>query len=194
MGDMRKEDSRLPVASSQLPISVHLRAVRSVRYLLEMAEPNVSLSSLTDEEKRCLELMQSLLSSLPDDAAQLTLKRNSSGLIFQLTPANKRSAAFGIHYDGCVDVFFGDFGTTFEVPFGTGQPMDSFDAALALVKRAGHAVIAGKCRERAGFAGVRGTVEIDGRPYRVTHFLHFRLFPKTLHYEPYVPEALTSAS
>jgi hypothetical protein len=150
-----------------------------------MNELDVSTGTLAEEEADCLHVMERLLSTLSDGTARLDVKRNSSGLIFLLIPANKNSANFGLHYDGCVDVFFGDSGTTFEVEFGHGSQNADFAAALAFTEKVGRAVIAGRCNERAGFLGVRGTVEVDGKPYRVTHFFHFRLFPKTVSYAPY---------
>ena len=148
----------------------------------------VNAGSLTDEEARCLDVLQRLLATLPDGIATLDVNRHPSGLICRLIPANKISAEFGIHYDVCVDVFFGNFGTTFEVDFGYKSANPDFVAALSFVEKIGQAVISGKCKERAGFAGIRGTVEVDGKPYRVTHFFHPRLFPKTIDYAPYSPD------
>ena len=107
-----------------------------------------------------------------------------SGAVYYLKPSNDESAEFGIHYYGCVDVFFGKFGTTFEIDFGHGSPNADFAAASAFAEKLGRAVIAGKCKERAGFTGIRGAIEVGDTPYRTTHFFYFRLFPKqyaTLH-------------
>jgi hypothetical protein len=61
--------------------------------------------------------------------------------------------------DGCIDVFFGNHGTTFELPFESGLPKDAgLDSIMQWAKEMGLAVLAGKCRERAGFLGVRGTI------------------------------------
>ena len=151
-----------------------------------MDEFNVSPGSLTDEELACLHVIERLLATLPEGAAKLETIRNPSGVIFQLIPANKNSANFGIHYDSSVDVFFGHYGTAFEVDFGYEKQLSDFDQALAFTEKVGQAVIAGRCKERAGFIGVRGTVEVDSKPYRATHFFHFRLFPKTVSYARYV--------
>ena len=155
-----------------------------------MSELKLGVDS-RDEEEQVAQVMHTLLGRLPSGAATLEVKRNSSGLILYLKPANERSAGFGIHYDGCVDIFFGK-GTTFELPYESGLAKDAdLEATLAWAKVVGLAVIAGNCREYAGFLGIRGTVEIDGKPYVVTSFFHFRLFPKTFHYAPYCPVNLS---
>jgi hypothetical protein len=142
------------------------------------------------EESQLTQLIQNLLAGLPSGSATVEVKRNRSGLILILRPSNQGSAEFGVHYDGCVDVFFGKFGTTFELPYESGLPKHSeFEATLSWAKAMGLAVIAGRCKERAGFFGVRGTVEVEGKPYRVTSFFHLRLFPRTFRYAPYCPES-----
>lgn len=141
--------------------------------------------SLSDEEEQIARVMRDLLGSLPEGAATLEIKRDPSGVIFRLRPANKRSAAFGIHYDGCTDVFFGR-GTTFELPLESGLPKDAdFEAIMQWARAMGQAVIAGECKERAGFLGVRGTIWVNRKAFRVTSFIHFRLLPRTFHYAPY---------
>ncbi len=140
----------------------------------------------TDEKERIAHLMQELLAGLPEGTATLGVRHDRSGTVFYLKPSNKNSADFGIHYDGCVDVFFGSSGTTFELPYESGLPKDAdFEATLSWAKAIGRAVIAGRCKERAGFFGVRGTVEVNGKAYGVSNFFHLRLFPKTFHYAPY---------
>ncbi|MGO9165316.1 MAG: hypothetical protein ACLPLR_06350 [Terriglobales bacterium] len=139
-----------------------------------------------DEEKQIASLMQELSAGLPEGAANLGVRRDHGGTVFYLKPSNQKSAEFGIHYDGCVDVFFGRFGTTFEIPYESGLPKHAdFEATLSWAKAIGLAVIEGRCRERAGFFGVRGTVEVNGKAYGVISFFNLRLFPKTFHYAPY---------
>jgi hypothetical protein len=140
-----------------------------------------------EREEKIARLMRDLLAGLPEGAATLEVTHDGCGAIFRLKPSNRESAEFGIHYDGSVDVFFGKFGTGFEVDFGPRSANPDFAAALAFAEKVGLAVIAGKCKERAGFTGIRGTVEIEGSPYRSTHFFYFRLFPKTIRYAPYCP-------
>lgn len=143
-----------------------------------------------DEEEQIAHLMRELLAGLPEGSATLGTKRDRSGTVFYLKPSNKNSAEFGIHYDGCVDVFFGKFGTTFELPWESGLPKDAdFEATLSWAKAMGLAVIAGRCKERAGFFGVRGTIEVKEKPFRVTNFFHLRPFPKTFRYAPYCSES-----
>jgi hypothetical protein len=143
----------------------------------------------TDEEEQIAHLMQQLLAELPGGTAALGVRHDRSGTVFYLKPSNKTSAEFGIHYDGCVDVFFGRFGTTFELRCESGLPKDAdFEATLSWAKSMGLAVIAGRCKERAGLFGVRGTIEVNGKAYGVTSFFHLRPFPKTLHYAPYFPQ------
>ena len=88
--------------------------------------------------------------------------------------------------DGSIDVFFGDHGATFELPCESGLSKDAdFDSVMQWAKDVGLVVIAGKCKERAGFLSVRGTIWVRGKAYRITNFFHLRLFPKTFHYLPY---------
>jgi hypothetical protein len=137
------------------------------------------------QKEEIARLMQELLAGIPEGSATLGTRRDHSGIVFYLKPSNKKSAEFGIHYDGCLDVFFGKF-TTFELPCESGLPKDAdFEATLSWAKAMGLAVIAGSCKERAGFFGVRGTIEVNGKPYRVSSFFHLRLFPRTFHYAPY---------
>ena len=155
-----------------------------------MLELGIEKSTDTmDEEEQVAKLMQQLLAGLPDGTATLGVRNDRSGTVFYLTPSNEKSAEFGIHYDGCVDVFFGRC-TTFELPYESGLPKDAdFKATLSWARSVGLAVIDGRCRERAGFLGVRGTVEVEGKPYRITSFFHLRLFPRTFRYAPYCGES-----
>jgi hypothetical protein len=143
----------------------------------------------TDEEEQIARLMRELLDGLPEGTATLGVRHDRSGTVFYVRPSNKKSAEFGIHYDGCVDFFFGR-STTFELPYESGLPRDAdFEATLSWARAMGLAVIAGRCKERAGFLGVRGTVEVEGKPYGVINFFHLRLFPRTFRYAPYRSES-----
>ncbi|MFZ0808902.1 MAG: hypothetical protein WAN03_22095 [Candidatus Sulfotelmatobacter sp.] len=148
-----------------------------------------ALNEDTGAEERIGQLMRDLLARIPSGSATLSVHRGPSGMIFQLKPANRDSAAFGVHYDGCVDVFFGT-GTTFELPWESGLPEDAdFEAVLQWAKAMGEAVIAGKCKERAGLLGVSGTIWVNGKPFKTANFFHLRLHPTTYRYAAYSPEA-----
>lgn len=150
-----------------------------------MSELNSNKQPGRIEEERIAHIMLHLLAGLPPGTATMDSKEDPSGRIWYLTPSNKRSAAFRVHFDGTVDVFFGR-GTTFELPYESGLPRDAdFEAVLGWLKAMGLAVIAGRCKDRLGFLGTRGTIWVNGKPYRVSSFFHFRLHPKTLHYAPY---------
>ncbi len=147
----------------------------------------ISITKSAEESGRLLKLFEELLDSVPEGTATLGSKRtkNDDGTIIWLTPANKCAAEFGAHSEdgvlSLIDVFFGS-GTTFELGCDV-------DEVLNLVRRLGLAVISGRCEERFGFVGARGTIEVDGKPYRVSNFFHLRLFPKTIHYAPYCSES-----
>ena len=152
----------------------------------------ISIIKTHDESSRVLQLFEEMLSSLPQGSATLESKRtkNDDGTIIWLTPANQHAAEFGAHTEdgglSLIDVFFGS-GTTFELENG------DVDGLLELVRRVGLAVISGKCEERFGFLGVRGEIQMDGeKSYRCTHYFYPRLYPKTVRYEPYCPEATNS--
>jgi hypothetical protein len=124
-----------------------------------VSELGLNLNDNGEVENRIGQLMQELIAGLPAGSASLEVKHDPSGRIFYLRPTNANSAIFGIHYDGCIDVFFGNHGTTFELPFESGLPKDAgLDSIMQWAKEMGLAVLAGKCRERAGFLGVRGTI------------------------------------
>jgi len=136
----------------------------------------------TDEEDQIAHFMQELLAGLPGGTATLGVRHDRSGTVFYLKPSNKKSAEFGIHYDGCVDVFFGS-GNTFELD-------GNVDELLELVRPLALAVISGRCEQRFGFLGVRGKILLDGgKVYRCTDYFHPRLYPKTVRYEPYYNES-----
>jgi hypothetical protein len=85
-----------------------------------------------------------------------------------------------------IDVSFGS-GTTLELPWEAKLPDDAtFEMVLEVVRQLALAVIAGKCEERFGFVGIRGTIRVDEeRVYRCTHFFYPRFAPRTVRYEPY---------
>ncbi len=148
----------------------------------------ISIIKSTDESGLLLKLFQELLGSLREGTATLSSKRseNDDGTIIWLTPLNKCAAEFGAHCEdgglSLIDVFFGG-GTTFELD-------GNVDELLELVRRMGLAVISGRCEQRFGFLGVRGKIRLDGgKVYRCTDYFHPRLYPKTVCYEPYDPDA-----
>jgi hypothetical protein len=152
----------------------------------------ISIVKTHDESSRVLQLFEEMLRILPQGAATLESKRtkNDDGTIFWLTPANKHAAEFGAHTEdggmSLIDVFFGS-GTTFELE------NEDVVELLDLVRRLGLAVISGRCEERFGFLGVRGKIRVDGeKVYRCTHYFYPRLYPKTVYYDPYSPEATKS--
>ena len=147
-----------------------------------------------DEEEQVAKLMQELLAGLPDGTATLGVRHDRSGTVFYLTPSNAKSAEFGIHYDGRVDVFFGRC-TTFELPYESGLPKGKADFKAYVVV----GEIRGACRDwlavarsARAFSAIRGTVEVDGKPYQhiTSSVFHFRLsLPRTLRYAPYRSES-----
>ena len=133
---------------------------------------------------RIFALFQELVEEIPPGTASVESRRGKYYVdsVISLKPCNARAAAFWVHIQDkwpCVDVSFGS-GTTVEVSD------KSFDTLVALVKQLASAVIAGRCEERFGFLGIRGTIRVDAtNVYRATDFFHPRLVPKTIHYEPY---------
>jgi hypothetical protein len=148
----------------------------------------ISITKSTDESGRLLKLFQELLDGLPERTATLESKRThkDDGTIIRLVPTNLRAAQFGAHIEdgvpSLIDVFFGS-GTAFELD-------GNVDELSELVRRLGLAVISGRCEQRFGFLAVRGKILLDGgKVYRCTDYFHPRLYPKTVHYEPYDNES-----
>jgi hypothetical protein len=143
-----------------------------------------SFAQNSDDSDPLIRLFQELLNGLPTGTATLHSERTkkNDGTIIRLKPSNKHAAQFGAHTDNgslcIIDVFFGS-GTTFELD-------GNVDEMLDLVRGMGLAVISGECEQRFGFLGVRGKIRLDGgKVYRCTDYFHPRLYPKTVHYEPY---------
>ena len=142
---------------------------------------------LTGERAARLDaLFQGLLEEMPPGTASVESRRGKNYVdsVISLKPCNARAAAFWVHIQDewpGVDASFGS-GTTMELSD------KSFDTIVGLVKQLASAVIAGRCEERFGFLGIRGTIRVDATKFcRTTDFFHPRLFPKTVHYEPYSP-------
>jgi hypothetical protein len=154
---------------------------------------NSIIKSPDENSGRLIGLFQALIDSLPPGTVSLGSRRtkNDDGTIVWLSPSNKQAAEFSAHLEdgnsGLVDVSFGRGGTTLELPWEARLPSDaSFDTILEVVKNLALAVIAGRCEERFGFLGVRGTIRAEASNiYRSTHFFHFHLFPRTVRYVPY---------
>jgi hypothetical protein len=153
---------------------------------------NSTVENADEGAERLLRLFQELLSTLPPDTATLNSKRTErdDGTIVWLKPVRKHAAELCAHVEdrnlSLIDVSFGA-GTTFELPSESRLPGDvTFDIILEAVRRMGLATLAGRCREYFGFLGIRGTIELsDDEILRASSFLHPRLFPKLVRYEPY---------
>jgi hypothetical protein len=152
-----------------------------------------SINKAPDKLGQLLLVFQELLSGVPPDAATTGYCRtkNDDGTIVWLQPSNQRAARFSAHVEDnnfcLIDVSFGSE-TTFEFPTESYLADDAtFEMMLEAVKAMGMSVIAGKCQERFGFLGIRGTIDVGRqRPLSMTSFLHPRLFPKVVRYQAYV--------
>jgi hypothetical protein len=146
----------------------------------------MGMNELPDEKgQRVLRLIQELLADLPDGVASVETRRadDGSGTIVSLTPTNTTSAPFSVHTDdglNLIDVSLGTY-STFEL-----SDDSEFDSALATTRDMCLAVMAGRCEQRFGFFGIRGTIRVDDqRLYCATSYFHFRFLPKVVFYEPY---------
>jgi len=145
-----------------------------------------------ESANRLVGLFHELLDGLPPETATIGFKRtrNDDGALVWLKPSGQQAAEFSAHIDdehtSLIDVSFGS-GSTFELPCEAKLPSDAtFEMVLGVVRDLALAVVAGRCEERFGFLGVRGTIRVDEtNVFRCTHFFYPRLFPKTIHYLPY---------
>lgn len=141
-----------------------------------------------------------MLGGLPPGTATVGSKRteHDDGTVVWLKPSNRFAAEFSAHIEdgnpSLIDVSFGS-GTTIELPWESKLPSDAtFEMVLGEVRELVLAVAAGRCEERLGILGIRGTIRVDAENvYRSTHYFHARLFPRTIHYEPYSPTTTSSA-
>lgn len=143
--------------------------------------------------EQLIAMFQALLTTLPPGTATVESRRtkNDDGTIVWIKPSSKRAAVFSAHLeDGhptLIDIGFGS-GTTLELPWEAKLPSDAtFETVLKAVRGLALAVVHGRCEERLGFLGIRGTICVDANDvYRCTHYFYPHLFPRTVRYEPYV--------
>jgi hypothetical protein len=126
-------------------------------------------------EQELVALFHSLESGWPPGTARVEVKiTKGGGTIVELNPTRRDSAVCGAHAENgipSVDFYFGDFGTTFDLP-SEGQFVDAAkDKVLDEVRELANAVVSGKCEERVHLFGTSGEISVDGRKYRVTNLM-----------------------
>lgn len=159
------------------------------------------LNEYDNIEEELTKRLKQLLSELPRDAASLevgSVPRTGNGVWVTLKPANPAAASIGAYAENGLDMIyfgFGEYGTTWELPFEGYSPNANKEELLREVEDMSRAVMAGNCEHSRGLLSIRGSIQVGGRPYRVTDCLVFRAVPPlrgTRKYEPYSETCLKS--
>jgi len=143
--------------------------------------------------EQLIAMFQQLLSTLRPGVAAIEFRRtkNDDGTIVWLKPSNKQAAVFSAHLEdgnpSLIDVSFGS-ATTLELPWDAKLPSDAtFEMLLEVVREMALAVMHGRCEDRLGFLWIRGTIRVDAdHVYQCTSYFYPHLFPRTVHYVPYM--------
>jgi hypothetical protein len=143
-------------------------------------------------EEELVIVFNELLAELPPNTAVVDVKSvPPSGTVVKLVPHNPAAAAAWAHAEnglGVIDFGFGEYGPTFELPIESANPQADKKELLQEVGEMCRAVIVGNCQHRRGFFGITGSIQVHGRPYRITDLLIIRPKPPlrgTRKYEPY---------
>ena len=157
-----------------------------------MSQRKEEYASLEDD---LVELLKHLLAELPPDVASLEVKRatpSGEGMIAVLRPQNPAAASVVAHTEnglGLVDLSFGEYGPTWELPIEGYNSKANKKELLQEVEDMCRAVIAGNCQHKRGLFSIRGNIQVNNHLYRVTDMFVFRPVPPlrgTRKYEPYV--------
>jgi len=141
---------------------------------------------------RLAKVFEDLLNTIPRGSATIQRSRTpaNDGTLLWLKPSNPEAAEFSAHIEdnnsSLIDVSFGS-GTTLELPIEANLPEEaSFGDMLQVVRELGAAVVAGRCHERFGWLGIKGTICVDAQStYHSTRYFHLHLMPRTVHYRRY---------
>ena len=144
-------------------------------------------------EEELVALFARLNGELPPGVSSLNVNHTSSmGVVLRLIPSNPKAAEVWVHAEngfGRVDIGFGDYSPTWELPIEGENPGANKQELLEELAAMCKAVIAGNCQHHRGFLSVSGSIQVDGRPYKVTHLPELRTKPPlhgTRKYDPYV--------
>lgn len=152
-------------------------------------------------EEELTNRLKQLVSELPPNAASLevgSVPRTGKGVWVTLKPANPAAASIGAYAENGLDMIyfsFGDYGPTWELPIEGYNCDASKEELLREVEDMSRAVMAGNCEHSRGLLSIRGSIQVGGRPYRVTDFFVLRAIPPlrgTRKYEPYSETCLKS--
>ena len=145
-------------------------------------------------EEELTNRLKQLLSGLPPNAASIKVEnvpRTGKGVWVTLKPANPAATSIGAYAENGLDMIyfsFGDYGPTWELPIEGYSRNAGKEELLREVEDMSRAVIAGNCEYSRGLLSIRGRIQVDDCPYRVTDFFVFRALPPlrgTRKYEPY---------
>jgi len=136
-------------------------------------------------------LFASVAAKLPPEAARANEIRTDDATIIELIPSAPGAAKVGIHVDqsGLIDFYFGS-GATWELPYEGRDPNNANpEAMVAEAAEMLSAVVSGRCAEKRSLYGRTGIIYVGGERYRVVDiFTQWTLFPRTIHYRPYVEQ------
>ena len=138
--------------------------------------------------------IEQVIAKLPQGSAHLESKPGKDGgIVVTVIPADPHAAAMGGHAENgldLVDFWFGEFGTTWELPIEGQNPHGTEAEVLAELQQLCRAVIDGHCEERIGLLSTVGIIHVAGETYGIRNFfyLYWRRFFSGKHrtrYRPY---------
>jgi hypothetical protein len=137
--------------------------------------------------------IEQVVAELPRGAARLEKKRGKDGgIALNIIPSNPHAAPMGAHAENgseLVDFWFGEFGTTWELPIEGQNPGATKTEVLAEVQQLCRAVLDGRCEERIGLFWTAGIIYVAGETYGIRNFfyLYWRRFfsgQRRVRYQP----------
>ena len=138
-------------------------------------------------------LLRKLLAELPLNVASLEVRHIPDGIVATLKPTNTAAASISLHAENrleLIDLSFGQYGPTWELPIEGYNPKANKQELLQEVEAICRAVMTGNCEHSRGLLSIRGTIQVGSRLYRLRDMLVFRVTPSfrgTRKYEPYSP-------
>ena len=140
-------------------------------------------------------VIEEVLSTFPQGSAHLQSKSGKDGgIVISIIPTNPHAAPMGAHGENglaLVDFWFGEFGTTWELPIEGQNPRGTKLEVLAELRQLCNAILDGHCEEKIGLFSTAGIIHVGKETYAIRNFfyLHWRRFftgKRRIQYQPYI--------
>jgi hypothetical protein len=154
--------------------------------------PPLAAHEAVNLEEELVTLIKNQMAELPPNVATLGITRpKSDGVVAVVTPTNPAAARVVVHTangHGIVNFSFGEYLTTWELPFDGHNFRANKEELLQEIGEMCRAVMAGNCEQKPGLLSIRASIQVGSRPYMVAHLAVFHAaLPLwgTQKYEPY---------